>query len=407
MRGPFRSTSGSAIRRGAVIKIFFRYLFMRLLLPFCYCLAALTVVWIVVDVYGTMEDFIEHKVRFIIFLKFYALQFPRMLVQVLPAAVLFSTLFTLLSLKRRSELVALQAGGLAPMWLLAPFLLFGAINVLVLFYDMSGPASRAGVKRDQIMKEVKGMGAGSNEYINLSYVDEVNRRAWFFQDLKIGSDGSAKARGLEVVQQDARDHDISKIAANHARWTSQFWRLNDAVKITFNLDGAVQTQEKFPEYDLSDLTTPPTQLALIAAQPEDLTVAQLSQYISTSTQSPLLVAKYRTEWWYRVLYPFSIVILMLYALVQGARMDRRSSAAGVGMAIGVLIAFSVLSSVFMAAGKYDRLPPFIAASLTEFIFLAVALHWLAINNGWYWQAQEWYRAWRRDAAAEKAGLGAA
>jgi lipopolysaccharide export system permease protein len=370
-----------------VIKIFFRYLFLRLLVPFVYTVAAMSVLWIVSDVYGTMEDFIEHKVKFILFIRFYALQFPRMLVQVLPAAVLFSTLFTLLSLKRRSELVALQAGGLAPLLLLAPFLLFGALNVLVLMYDMSGPAPRAGVLRDRILKEVRGMGTGANEFVNLPYVDEVNHRAWYFQDLRIGGDGGAKVSGIEVVQQDPQDHDIVEYAAAGGRWTGQFWKLTNAKKVTFNVDGAVESQQNYPEYDLSDVTTPPTQLSLVASEPEDLTLSQLSQYIATTQQASGLVAKYRTEWWYRILYPFSVVILMLYALAQGSRSDRRSPAAGIGIAIGVLIGFSVLDSVFMAAGKYDRLPPFVAVSLTEVI------------NGWYWQLQDWYRAWRRERTA--------
>ncbi len=386
-----------------MIKIFFRYLFMRLLLPFGYTVAAMSILWIVADVYGTMEDFIEHKVRFILFVRFYALQFPRMLVQVLPAAVLFSTLFTLLSLKRRSELVALQAGGLAPILLLAPFFLFGAINVIILLYDMSGPASRAGVQRDRILKEVRGQGTGANEFVNLPYVDEGNHRAWFFQDLKIGNDGGAKATGIGVVQQDPQNHDIAEYVAATGHWTGEFWRLTNTKKVTYNMDGAVEAQQDYPEFDLSDVTTPPRQLALIATAPEDLTLSELSQYIATTNQSAGLVAKYRTEWWYRILYPFSVIVLMLYALVQGSRNDRRSPAAGIGIAIGVLIGFSVVNSVFLSAGKYDRLPPFVAVSFTELVFLAVGLHWLATNNGWYWQLQEWYTAWRRDEAggAEK------
>ncbi len=382
-----------------MIKIFFRYLFLRLLLPFCYTMAAMSILWIVADIYGTMEDFIEHKVKFVLFLRFYALQFPRMLVQVLPPAVLFSTLFTLLSLKRRSELVALQAGGLAPLLLLAPFFLFGAINVLILAYDMSGPASRAGVMRDLILKEVRGQGTGANELINLPYVDEVNHRAWFFEDLRIGGDGGAKANGIQVVQQDAQNQDIAEYVAANGHWTGQFWRLTNAKKVTYNVDGAVEAQQNYPEFDLSDVTTPPRQLALIAAEPEDLTLAELSQYLAATNQSTGLVAKYRTEWWYRIIYPFSVIVLMLYALVQGSRSDRRSPAAGIGIAIGVLIGFSVLNSVFMSAGKYNRLPPFVAVSVTEVIFLAIGLHWLAVNNGWYWQLQEWYTAWRRDEAA--------
>jgi lipopolysaccharide export system permease protein len=187
------------------MKIFFRYLFLRLLQPFCYCLLTLTVLWIVADVYGTMEDFIDHKATFAVVMHYYALQVPHMLVQVLPAAVLFATLATLLSLNRRSELVALQAGGVAPLWLLAPFLLFGVINVLVLSYDMSGPAARADVTRNHIMKAIKGDGADGNDVMNLPYVDELNHRVWYFQDLNVSGNGG-KAKGLIIWEQDAQNH---------------------------------------------------------------------------------------------------------------------------------------------------------------------------------------------------------
>jgi lipopolysaccharide export system permease protein len=375
------------------MKIFFRYLFLRLLQPFVYCLMALTLLWVVADVYGTMEDFIDHKVTFAVFMHYYALQIPHMLVQVLPAAVLFSTLFTLLSLNRRSELVALQAGGVAPLWLLAPFLLFGLISALVLAYDMSGPAARADVTRNQIMKEIKGEGAG----VKMQYVDEVNHRAWFFQDLSTSGSGG-KISGLSLVEQNAQNRDVDVYAAKEARWTGRFWRLNGVTKITYNVGGSPEGQEKFEEFDLADVTTPPRQLSLIMSRPEDLTVSQLAEYIATSTQTPDRIAEYRTEWWYRMLYPFSVLILMLFALVQSGRGDRRSPAAGIGIAIAVLVGYSVFMSVFMAAGKNNRLPPFVAVSFTEILFAAVALHWLAVNNGWYWQVQEWYAAWRRDSA---------
>ncbi len=61
---------------------------------------------------------------FFTIIRFYALQIPSMLVQVLPAALLISTLWTLLALNRRSELVAFQSGGMAPIWLFSPFFAF-------------------------------------------------------------------------------------------------------------------------------------------------------------------------------------------------------------------------------------------------------------------------------------------
>jgi lipopolysaccharide export system permease protein len=379
------------------MKIFFRYLFVRLFEPFCYCLAGFTLLWVMADLYGTMEDFLDHKIHFSTVLWFYCLQIPRMLVQVLPAAVLFSTLFTLLTLNRRSELVALQAGGLAPHRLFAPFLLFGLICTLLLGYDMSGPAAKSEVARDRILADLKGNGTRANELTNLPYVDKVNYRVWYFNALDVSGD-TGKARGVEIDQEDAEWHDVDVYVANLARWNGQFWKLSSGVKkIVYKEDGTVQEQKSYQELDMPDITTPPRELALIVSQPEQLTLGQLADYIATSTQTPEYVARYRTEWWYRIIYPFSVLVLMLYALLQGARSDRRSPVAGIGITVVVLIVFTLsFNGLFIPAGRYGRLPPFVAVALPEVVFAAVALHWLAIKNGWYWQLHEWYVRWNAD-----------
>jgi lipopolysaccharide export system permease protein len=150
------------------------------------------------------------------------------------------------------------------------------------------------------------------------------------------------------------------------------------------------------------MTTPPHQLSLIVSQPEQLTLGQLGQYLETSSQSPEYLARYRTEWWYRVFYPFSILSLIFFALIQGARHDRRSAVAGVGVAIVVLLGFTMAMSVFMAMGRFGRLPPFIAAVATEAIFGAIGLYLLALANGWWWQLLEWWRNWYEEDDEEEA-----
>jgi lipopolysaccharide export system permease protein len=376
------------------MKIFFRYLFMRLVQPFCFCFAGFTVLWVMADLYGTMEDFLDHKVHLSLVLWFYALQIPHMLVQVLPTAVLFSTLFTLLSLNRRSEFVALQAGGVAPIWLFAPFLLFGFFCTLVLAWDMSGPAAKAEVTRERLLAEVKGQGLRANESTNLPYVDKVNHRVWYFNELDVSGE-TGKAKGVQILLQDPHWQDIKMYVAKQARWNGEFWRLNGVKEIVYNVDGLVQDQKSYEELDLPDVTTPPRELSLIVSQPEQLTLSQLDDYLATSTQTPEYLERYRTEWWYRVIYPFSILVLMLYALLQGARSDRRSPVAGIGLTVLVLIVFTMsVNAVFLPAGRYGRLPPFVAVTFPEVFFAAIALHWLALKNGWYWQVREWYVKWK-------------
>jgi lipopolysaccharide export system permease protein len=343
------------------------------------------------DLYGNIDDFLEHKINILVILRFYSLQIPNMLVQVLPAALLFSTLWTLLSLNRRCELVAFQAGGMAPIWLFTPFFAFALIWVVILSFDLNWPAAKAEVTRERLLLQVKGQNAKSNVFRNLPYIDRVNRRVWFFESLDTNQN---KAKDVTITQMDAYGHDMVIYGAHEAKWTGEFWRLSGVKKIVYGVDGSVQDQKTYEELDLPDITTPPKQLSLIVSQPEQLTVSQLSEYIRTSTSSPENLAKYRTEWWYRVIYPFSLVVLMLFALLQGTRTDRRNALGGVMLAILVLLCFIAFNQIFLAFGSHNRLPPFIAVIATEMIFGAIGLHLLALNNGWWWQLLEVGKRWR-------------
>jgi lipopolysaccharide export system permease protein len=384
------------------MRIYFRYLFLRLFIPFAICLCACALIWIMADLYGNLDDFLEHKINVLVILRFYSLQIPNMLVQVLPAALLFSTLWTLLALNRRCELVAFQSGGMAPIWLFSPFLVFACIWVVILGFDLNWPAAKAEVTRERLLEQVKGQNVKSNVFVNLPYIDSVNRRIWFFQSLDINQNN---AKGVEILQRDASGHDMVKFFAQKAVWNGEFWRLTGVLEIVYGVTGAVQDQKPYEELDLPDITTPPRQLSLIVSQPEQLTVAQLSEYIRTSTSSQDNLAAYRTEWWYRVLYPLSLIILMLFALLQGSRTDRRSPIVGMAWAVVVLIVYIVLMNVFMGLGKHNRLPPFISVIAMEVVFGVIGLHLLALNNGWWWQLLEvgkrWQAQWAEDRSTER------
>jgi len=272
----------------------------------------------------------------------------------------------------------------------------------LLAFDLNWPAAKAQVTRERLLLQVKGQSAKSNVFTNLPYVDTVNGRVWFFQSLD-ANQGTAK--GVEILQRNDQGDDMVKYFARHAKWNGEFWQLTGVLKIVFGLAGGVQDQKTYEELDLPDVTTPPQQFSLIVAQPEQLSVSQLSDYIATSTAKEETLAKYRTEWWYRVLYPLSLIVLMLFALLQGARTDRRGAATGVIWIIIVLLLYIVFMNIFIVAGRTNHLPPFVAVIATEVIFGAIGLHLLALSNGWWWQLLEagkrWQAIWAEDVPAER------
>ncbi len=373
------------------MKIFFRYLFLRLLQSFAVCLAAITMIWIMVDLYGNLDEFLEHKIKFSLIFQFYLLNIPKMLVQVLPATLLFSVLFTLLGLNRRSELVAFQAGGMAPIRMFSPFLIFAVIWVIILAYDMSGPAATAEVTRTRVLQEVKGQLGEAGGFSALPYVDSVNHQVWFFQKLNVLK-GKGSAQGIEILQRDAEGHDMKKYVANEAEWTGEFWRLKGGVQeFIYGFNGVAQDPKQYETLDLPGITTPPKQLSLVISQPDQLTLSQLSQYIATSTTTEEHLAGYKTEWWYRVLYPFSLIVFMLYALLQGARTNRRTAVAGVFGTVILLVLFTFSMNLFLAAGKFNRMSPFWAVATTEIFFGVLGLYLFLVSTGWWWQVSQWWK----------------
>jgi len=368
------------------IKIYFRYLFVRVFAPFAVCLAACTLLWVMVDVYGNLEDFLEHKGGFgtvlWAILRYYFLLVPDMLVLVLPSAILISTMWTLLALNRRSELVAFQAGGMAPFWLFSPFMIFGVIWTFVLLFDLNWPAPMSLVTRDRLLDQAKGQIAHSNVFKNLPYKDRTDRRVWFFQDLDTNQNTGA---GVTIREYNAQGNDLRQYFAQKGEFTpGGFWRLTGVLLIQYNPEGGLEKRTNYEQLD-TDLTTPPKQISLVVSEPGHLTVTQLSQYIATSTATQENMAKFRTEWWYRLFYPTSVLVLMLYGLLQGARIDRRDAAAGVFKTILVLFFYMVISNLVLGLGNNNKLPPFVAACATQVVFGLVGLGLLGWRYGWWWQ----------------------
>jgi lipopolysaccharide export LptBFGC system permease protein LptF len=134
----------------------------------------------------------------------------------------------------------------------------------------------------------------------------------------------------------------------------------------------------------------------VVSEPEQLTVSQLSQYIATSTSTRENLAKFRTEWWYRMLYPLSVLVLILFGLLQGTRIDRRDAAAGVFKTIIVLVCYLVMLNLVLGLGNHNKLPPFVAASATQIVFGIIGLCVLAGKFGWWWQLLAAARVWRAE-----------
>ena len=356
--------------------LYFRYLLARLVQPFFIVLAALSVIWVMVDLYGNLDTFLEKKASIALVLKFYALEIPDMLPVTMPATMLFASLFTLLNLNRRSEFVALESGGISPGKLYLPFFFFSVLMALVLAGDLYSPAPWADLKRDQIILQVRNSGDPNSNPKNLIYLDRSNHRTWFFQELNLAA-GTGK--GVTITSFNSEGAEEKEYFVKSAQWDAAqcLWVLQNGKIHTFETD----SDETFEKMNL-DATTPPTQMILVNTPPDQLSLHELGQYINNSAETPLKIAEYKAEWWYRIFYPTSLVVLLLFALAYGTQSGRSSALSGVVGCIVVFLFFFALVQFSRAMGHSGKVDPILSAAWVEVAFAILGV-WMVLQKvGW-------------------------
>lgn len=371
------------------MKIFFRYLLWELVQPFLFCIIACSSLWIVVDLYGNLSDFYENHTPLNLIITYFLAQLPRLMVDVLPMAMMFASLYTLLSLTKRNELIALQAGGLSSFQLFTPFVTLALVVWGILFYVVAWPANKAEARRAEIMTEVKNHKFDHNVYRGMIYVDQKRNRVWYIQKLNVTT---GQAEGLELLQRDSQNHDVEKYFGEFGEYNGQFWRLRKARHFLFNSAGDVIQQESLTAIDLDEYTMSPMDLLFTQSKPTELTLTELSRYLRTARgQLDVRLAPYRTQYEYLYAYPASVLVLLGFALALGTKQGRGGPAGGVFNAIFILLGYIILIKFFSALGDGNRIPPIVAAWGCHVLFGTVALIMMGARFGWFWQ---WQRHWR-------------
>jgi lipopolysaccharide export LptBFGC system permease protein LptF len=85
------------------------------------------VLFIVIDVFNNLEDFLKHGVNMRIVLTYYLYSAPLIFVQIVPVAALVAILFALGNLNRHHEIIAMKACGVSGFHILAPYLFMGVL----------------------------------------------------------------------------------------------------------------------------------------------------------------------------------------------------------------------------------------------------------------------------------------
>jgi lipopolysaccharide export system permease protein len=327
---------------------------------------------IVIDVTESLQKYIARHISPMDIAKAYVFGVPETMFQVLPAAVLFATVFSIGGFTRHSEISASKASGISFYRFIAP-IAWGAAIAMILDALVGAAMPLANAKRDVLLKEKQSGEAVTRA--SFTFATEEGRV------YKIAS-ADASTGSLDRVEIDRKgkgwpDYPTYLIYARSGRWSErQGWLLKNGVVHVLTGDSSNFTVS-FDSLRDRHLTEPPRNLLANQQAPEEMGFVDLGKFIQSMERSGSDVNKLRVERMLKIAIPATCMIIMLFGAPLATSNQRGGAAYGVGVSLATTVIFLMLVQLTQAVGGKGIVTPELAAWLPGILFLAVGAALLA------------------------------
>lgn len=350
-----------------------RYVLRKFLYVWFFALLAFWLIFLVVDIVEHIDLFIDRGASFFLVLKYYLYYSPFILVMVLPIAVLLSSLFSLGILAKNNELTAMKANGISLYRILFPLLILsflvslmvlGANELLIPYtnqkktYTRKVEIEKKAKPKDVIYQNVYAQGEDGKIFY-LNRYDSKNK----------------EGRGV-LVQRFQENRLKEQIEADVMKWTAAGWVFEDGIYRLFSDSLEISDAEgfeRFSQLERSDIKIEPDAFTKPQKKPEEMNYKELFNYARIKQKAGEDVSAEHTDLHMKLAYPLISFILVLFGSPLAANPRRGSLTINFAITIGIAFVYWFLLRTAQTFGHTQKLPPFLAAWITNFIFAGLGI----------------------------------
>ena len=328
-------------------------------------------------------------------LLYVALLMPNHLYELLPISVLIGTIFVMARLAQSSEYTILRTSGLGPWRALQLLLTIGGIFVLLSFLVgdyLAPPSSRAA----QLVKaKFRGdLTVGQTG----AWLKEKQRYNSYVANVKTLSPDNLMSN-LKIYEFDNKGLITSITEAGTATFVSDdSWLLSNVTRDEFSIASAAPgvpasaaASQDTSSIKRSTLTTLrwPTEItaemvSVALLKPERMGTLDLFNYIRHLDNNGQTAQRYEIEFWRKVFYPLSCLVMVILAL-PFAYLHFRAGGISAYVFAGVMIgiSFFLLNNVFGYVGNLRNWQPWLAAATPGLLYALASLGafgWLVLRR---------------------------
>lgn len=328
-----------------------RYLVAELGGPFLFGLSAFTLIFVATQILAIGRLVTEQHAPLWAAVEYFLWDMPAYLLLVIPMAMLLGTLLAMQRLSSESELIAMQAGGVALSRIVAPLLIVGfvisllALGVQELFVPFAN--DKAAYVRQQAIEHVS---PASSNLQAVTSLPGGGKQVTIAGGLDVATQ---TLLGVTVIRYDAQQKPQDFIVADRARYVDPTWTFENSTTYHFAPDGSVATQTA-PHLTV-DIGERPNQIAKQSIQisnPEDLSRAEIKERLASGQLSPQQQRLFTSTYASKLARPFAAFVFTLIAVPFGLRPVRGGGTGlGFGLAVAIVFVYYVIATIFQSVGS--------------------------------------------------------
>lgn len=343
-----------------------RYILSQFLFYFFLLLISFVLMTEIYTFFELLGDVVRNNIpmaRMFTYLFFLA---PKLIYDTVPVSVLVAVLVTFGVLTKHNEVTAFKASGVSVYRLATPVLAMSLILSAGLFFFDYAWVPEANRRQDAIRDEIKGRPKQTYLRPDRKWIMGGNSRIYYYRYL----DTAEKTMvGVNVYEIDPKAFRLKRqISAARAQWQPAMnrWIFQDGWRR--DLTATRDNFEKFQATTFPELEESYSYFLKEVKQEKQMNFWELDQYIGDLKRSGFDTVRLRVQFHKKFSVPLFALIMALISAPFAFLVGNRGAMAGIGVSIGIAIAYWAVGRLFEEIGNVSHLPPVLAAWSPDALF---------------------------------------
>jgi LPS export ABC transporter permease LptG len=351
------------------------YILTAFLFYFVVVLASFVSMTQIYNFFELLGDIVRNKISLTKVFTYLFFLTPKLIYETLPISVLVGVLVTFGMLTKHNEVTAFKACGISLHRLAIPILVISSFLSGGLFAFDHYYVPEANRRQDALRNEIKGRAVQTYLSPERKWIFGKGSRIYYY---KFFDQTENVMGGVSVFELDPTSFQlVRQISAERAHWQRSLntWVFENGWRREFHGNQSIP-MTPFQVQTFQELNEPPNYFLKEVKQDSQMNFQELDSYIRDLQQSGFNTVKLRVQFYRKFSVPLFALIMAMISIPFGFLVGNRGAMAGIGVSIGIAIAYWGTSLLFEKIGDVNQLPPAIAAWSPDALFSLTGMYLL-------------------------------